>query len=50
MTIVYSENDHHIYFGNNFEENDHLTMSKNDYVPLYPLPYIKVNKTSPKLT
>ena len=23
ITIVHSENDHHIYFGNNFEENDH---------------------------
>ena len=23
INIVHSENDHHIYFGNNFEENDH---------------------------
>ena len=23
ITIVHSENDHHIYFGNDFEENDH---------------------------
>ena len=53
ITIVHSENDHHIYFGNNFEENDHHGKVKKMIVfhsipwSFYPLAYIGVNKPHP---
>ena len=51
ITIVHSENDHHIYFGNNFEENHHHGKVKKMIV-FHSIcsPIIKVNKTSPNLT